>query len=141
MSSPVIDSDIENECYSPVNVRKHRVTKGVNSQSVYHDEDSALIKEAKTKRWVFHMPGDDMSFNFQYNNCRWPEEMSVASKLSLEPGDCVLMKIGEKADYAYLSAIVEEKDLTMVEKVVHKKIVQRSKEQPEVVLKHISFIR
>ena len=64
----------------------------------------------------------------------------VAAKLDLKPEDSVLLNFGEITDYAYLSAIVEAKDLMMVEKVVHDKIKERTRAQPDVMLKHVSFI-
>ena len=66
--------------------------------------------------------------------------MSVAAKLDLKPGDSVLLKFGAITDYAYLSAIVEAKDLIMVEKVLHDKIKERTRIQPDVMIKHVSFI-
>ena len=140
MHSQNSNSAFDGEQNGPINVRSQRSAKGINSQNAYHNEYLSLVKEAATKRWVFHMPGDDVSFNFQYNNCRWPRDMSVAAKLDLKPGDSVLLKFGEITEYAYLSAIVEAKDLMMVEKVVHDKIKERTRAQPDVMLKHVSFI-
>ena len=140
MYANTFDTEFDSQQNGPINARSQRIAKGINSQNAYHNEYLSLVKEAASKRWVFHMPGDDVSFNFQYNNCRWPKSMSVAAKLDLKPGDSVLLKFGEITDYAYLSAIVEAKDLMMVEKVVHDKIKERTRAQPDVMLKHVSFI-
>ena len=140
MYANAFDPEFDSQQNGPINARSQRIAKGINSQNAYHNEYLSLVKEAASKRWVFHMPGDDVSFNFQYNNCRWPKSMSVAAKLDLKPGDSVLLKFGEITDYAYLSAIVEAKDLMVVEKVVHDKLKERTRAQPDVMLKHGSFI-
>ena len=101
MFSQNFDSDCDGEQNRPFTTRKQRVMKGVNSQTVHQEENSALMKEAKSKRWVSHMPGDEMSFNFEFNYFRWPKDMDIATKLSLQPGDTVLLKFSEKAEYAY----------------------------------------
>ena len=141
MFSLNFDSDCDGEQNRPFNTRKQRVIKGVNSQTVHREENSALLKDAKSKRWVFHMPGDAMSFKFEFIDCRWPKDMDIATKLSLQPGDSALLKFSEKAEYAYVSARADAKGLIMVERVVNEKITERTEAQPDVVINMSALYR